>query len=409
MNEAIPRVLAILPGFIPSTSMDVVQPLLGLEQLRKIEFTTLLEPYTSTSAINRADVVVFCRNTEPKYEHILDTVLNQQIPYIYDLDDNLFEVPLDTELGRYYRAPQRLDLLRRYLAHASLVRVYSKYMLNTVHQFGSPTEYVTAPIVWKYFRSPKPHHPHKRVKIVYATSRKEDTLSQIFLPALQRLLDEYPDKVEAYFWGFFPAKLSNMPNVHSLAPIQNYRLFVDEFSKRQFDIGLAPLIDDQFHRAKTNNKFREYSACGIAGVYSDVEVYSECITNGETGLLVPNEAEAWHAALVRLIEDQALRTSIGEKALAYSRKRYSEEQFQDTWWQQISIARDQKNRYHESPKQWEKSINHGTPVEGSKITQKSGSTSDRSRSVSPRKVVFTLRLQLQNLWMLFKINLLKRL
>lgn len=409
MSKSVPRVLAILPGFIPSTLMDVVQPLLELDRANKIVFKTYLEPYTSLSEIERADVVVFCRNAEPKYGRILEFVLNHQVPYIYDLDDNLFEVPLDTELGRYHRAPQRLELLKRYIGQADLVRVYSKYTEQTIQQLGSSPEFVKAPLIWKYFRQPVGHHPSERIKIVYATSRKEDSLSQIFLPALQRVLVEYPAKVEVYFWGFFPKELKDLPNVYSLAPIQNYRKFINEFSTRGFDIGLAPLIDDQFHRSKTNNKFREYSACGIAGIYSNVDVYSECVKNAETGLLVSNEPEAWHSALVHLIEDKTLRQFIGANALAYSREHYSEEQFQNTWWQQILMVQSQTNNFHKPLKETSQSLIDEKQARESKTSGQINAIFDSFKSQSVKNLFYTIRLQLQNLWILFKLNQLKRL
>jgi processive 1,2-diacylglycerol beta-glucosyltransferase len=41
------------------------------------------------------------------------------------------------------------------------------------------------------------------------------------------------------------------------------------------DIALAPLIDDEFNRCKSNIKWQEYSLNGWAGIYSDIETYSD--------------------------------------------------------------------------------------------------------------------------------------
>ncbi len=40
---SVPKVLAVIPGFIPSTTIDVVQPMLDLQQAGLIHFKVALE------------------------------------------------------------------------------------------------------------------------------------------------------------------------------------------------------------------------------------------------------------------------------------------------------------------------------------------------------------------------------
>src|SRR3954467_4000230 len=85
-----PRVLAVLPAFIPSTILTVVKPLSALHRAGQIVADITLEPWLSRRQVERADVVVFSRNTSP---HALDAALARSKPIIYDIDDNLFEIP----------------------------------------------------------------------------------------------------------------------------------------------------------------------------------------------------------------------------------------------------------------------------------------------------------------------------
>ena len=88
-----PFILAILPQLIPSTLIGVVKPLLALHRERRISFDVALESWVSRRRLARADVVVFCRNTEPRYGAPLDAALAMGKPIIYELDDDFFAIP----------------------------------------------------------------------------------------------------------------------------------------------------------------------------------------------------------------------------------------------------------------------------------------------------------------------------
>jgi hypothetical protein len=279
MASARPHVVAILPGIIPSTLMDIVQPLLHLDATGAIKFHLMVEQYPAISLIRGIDLAVFCRNAEPRYQY-LDLILEQGCPFIYDLDDNLFEVPLDSVDGQYYNDPERIELLKRYLRSADLVRVYSKTLAELVKPLNPNVQEMVPPLNWRLYQSQPKGRREGPVRIVYATSRRDDHLYTVFDEALAQILDQYSDRVEVYFWGFHPPAYSQRANVRFLDFTYNYEQYARQLSSMGFDIGLAPLLDDQFHRSKTNTKFREYGACGIAGVYSDVEVYARWVEDG---------------------------------------------------------------------------------------------------------------------------------
>ena len=88
---------------------------------------------------------------------------------------------------------------------------------------------------------------------------------------------------------------------------------------------------DLFHQCKTATKFREYAACRIAGIYSDTEIYRDCVADGVTGLLAAPHDDAWVAAMSRLIRDAALRRAIQVRAYAKARDRYAPERMERQW------------------------------------------------------------------------------
>lgn len=89
-------------------------------------------------------------------------------------------------------------------------------------------------------------------------------------------------------------------------PFAEYQSFM---STHHFDIGLAPLFDNDVCRSKYFNKYLEYSIHNICGVYSNVPPYSYVIQNNVNGLLVDNSPEEWYNALCTLMDDAQLRRS----------------------------------------------------------------------------------------------------
>lgn len=336
LSDRQPRVLAVLPGIIPSTVISVIKPFIELHRGGHISARIELEAFTEAWELEQADLVVFCRNTEPIYCNILEFVLERGTPYIYDLDDNFFEIPGNSHVARYHHAPERLALLKRYVTHASLVRVYSNALFDKVQTLNPSVQKVVGPLDLRLIPKKVSDSDRRRIKLVYATSRRlDDDFEDVYLPPVVRVLQEYHGLVEMHFWGHQPPRLRGRDDVYYHSPIADYDRFLRAFAKSAYDIGLAPLHDDIFCRSKSNNKFREYGGCGIAGVYSKVDVYTDCVEDGETGLLVPNSSEAWYRAIVQLIEDDDLRKKIGRQARDYVCTHYSQRKFERVWYDQI--------------------------------------------------------------------------
>ncbi|MCG8440321.1 MAG: glycosyltransferase family 4 protein [Caulobacterales bacterium] len=78
-----------------------------------------------------------------------------------------------------------------------------------------------------------------------------------------------------------------------------------------FDIGLYPLLPNEFNQFKCGFKALEYMASGLPVVSSDIAANAAIIADGRDGFLVDG-SEAWTAALTRLIEDTSLRADMGQ-------------------------------------------------------------------------------------------------
>ena len=89
--------------------------------------------------------------------------------------------------------------------------------------------------------------------------------------------------------------------------------FQDLIGTRNWDIGIAPLKDTKFTRAKSHIKWMEYTLSGIPVIASNTTVYrdknvNDIIEHRKTGLLC-NDNE-WKKTLLELIDDEKLRVEI---------------------------------------------------------------------------------------------------
>jgi len=76
------------------------------------------------------------------------------------------------------------------------------------------------------------------------------------------------------------------------------------------DVGLMPLLDQEFQRGKCGLKLLQYMAAGIPTVASPVGVNREITLEGKTGFLASTEKE-WEEALAQLVQSVDLRASMG--------------------------------------------------------------------------------------------------
>ncbi|HEY9713769.1 MAG TPA: hypothetical protein V6C72_09880, partial [Chroococcales cyanobacterium] len=134
MKTSRPNIVAIVPSTIASCQIGVIKPLSELDRKGKINFKWYLESRASLNAIHAADLLVFCRNTEPAYAHLLNEAVSTNKPIIFDLDDNFWDVPFDSdpELARYHRLPLRIQQLEKYIQHATLIRAYSPALAEKI-------------------------------------------------------------------------------------------------------------------------------------------------------------------------------------------------------------------------------------------------------------------------------------
>ncbi|MDA1313251.1 MAG: glycosyltransferase family 4 protein [Acidobacteria bacterium] len=99
---------------------------------------------------------------------------------------------------------------------------------------------------------------------------------------------------------------------------------------QQLDVGLMPLTDGPFERAKCAAKAILYMAVGIPAVVSPVGVSTEVVRHGETGFHCFGTTE-WHDRLSSLIQSKDLRRRMGSAGQVRFEQAYSLDAVLPAW------------------------------------------------------------------------------
>jgi hypothetical protein len=144
---------------------------------------------------------------------------------------------------------------------------------------------------------------------------------------------------EVWFCGWHPAieKCGTQPGRYHFrdmeyryaGPIADFRAFHARIA--EWDVAVAPLVDCEFNRCKSPQKWFEHSLHETPMVVSDLVPYA-CVEHGVTGFKARNGREfAEH--LVRLCSDVELRERMGRAARAAVIKRHTTANYREQWGQ----------------------------------------------------------------------------
>lgn len=161
-----------------------------------------------------------------------------------------------------------------------------------------------------------PNWDKKEVRIGWqgGASHYEDLF--FIQPVIERILKKH-DNVKFVFFGdmrfkgLFKSCDQNKIEFHHWV---SHEVYPYKLSLLNCDIGLCPLIDNEFNRAKSAIKWMEYSMVNMASVAPNIPPYSKVIKDGETGLLCSENENQWEDAIDRLIGDSELRNTLAKNA-----------------------------------------------------------------------------------------------
>lgn len=232
---------------------------------------------------------------------------------VFDFDDAIY-----TRSGEPRPWLSQLTLVRKrrrlrlWLESASVVTTANHFLAGYARQYSSTVEVIPNALdleVWK----PLAKDAKETVTLGWAGSRPNVRNLERLGPLLAVLIKKYPSLKLAVFSGERP---------HLACPFQ-YHPFKPgkevEFVQN-LDIGLLPLVDEEYSKGKSPIKAIQYLACGVPVVGNPIGATAE-ILNDSNSIAVSSDEE-WISALEILINDRQRLTSLGKAGREFAEKHH---------------------------------------------------------------------------------------
>jgi glycosyltransferase involved in cell wall biosynthesis len=301
------RVFNLLP-LLADRGIEAVAPPLS----RRVSARTLLSDFRLA---RQADVVfIQKRLLLPQYVALLRAVR----PIVYDFDDAVYAPwpRLDTAVSEGQASLNR-GLLTATLKLASSVVAGNEELAVRARRHSPAVTVVPTSV--KLSETVKKHESARHLTLGWiGTDGNLVYLER--MPTILERLNERPDR---------SLKLKIVcsrppPAASRHFEFKQWSLEEETDDLLSFDVGIMPLVDNEWARGKCGFKLLQYASAGLPVVASPVGVNREIVGAGRSGFLAETDDD-WVTALETLASDACLRQSMGNSGRDYVRSHYAPE------------------------------------------------------------------------------------
>lgn len=282
------------------------------------------------AAGQNADAIVFQR-VETRHALAAFYAMKDQFPnkpILSEIDDDIFDVAPYNPASECLKPGSHLTQLAvDQFRNSDGIIVSTPYLKEVYSELNQNIYVVPNSIdIQKWDKAPRKKKAGIRIGWIGSGSHSKDIeiLDKVIDPICSRNRD-----VKFVFCSYFQDELQALPSflkgrknvqiVNKWVPILKYPAHM---AAQDFDIGLAPLVDNKFNRGKSNLRWLEYSALGIPCVASEVQHFAETISAGKDGFLA-RTPDHFIAHIQELISNSKLRKTMGRAAHARMQKDFN--------------------------------------------------------------------------------------
>lgn len=255
--------------------------------------------------------------------------------FITDIDDNIFDIPAYNIASHPYHPNSEMEWVAfEQIKLSDAVICSTQFLLDKMQAMfpDKKAHLIPNSIDFDVWDNLKPQEFLKKeagqIRIGYTGCSNHRADLEMIKEPLSAILKEF-SHVQFIFTpqpqpgGLFTGwdGVPNMGLAAKWAPIDEYPHYVAGWD---LDVGIAPLRDNDFNRAKSNLRWLEYSAMKIPTVASRVYPFKNSIRNNEDGFIC-NTKQEWYDALKSLVIDAGRRAQVGRSAYDRVKKDFNME------------------------------------------------------------------------------------
>jgi ubiquinone/menaquinone biosynthesis C-methylase UbiE/glycosyltransferase involved in cell wall biosynthesis len=299
----------------------------------------------SSLALNHFEKAIMVANPSifqiTYYEDILDLFRSIKEAYpdkklVTECDDWLFDVPAYNIASNPYKpgsekervAYEQIELSDAVIASTSFIKegLQNFFPEKKIYVVPNSLDFN----VWDNLKGDGKCEPKKEgvIRIGFSGCGNHNGDLEIVKPVLLSLLEEFPN-LEIIMSGYFEC-FKDIKDPRFMVPGRwvNIHEFPNMVAGWNLDIGIAPLRDNNFNRAKSNLRWLEYSALQIPTVASNVRPFKESFIEGieplhHDNILLASSKEDWYSKLKTLIQSGNLRYQYGQSAYKDVKERFN--------------------------------------------------------------------------------------
>lgn len=252
-----------------------------------------------------ADVVVAQMWRNPKG---VDVAHDQGAVVVYEADDIIIGVG-GKERKKLMDLPKEQErMTAETISKCDLVTVTTDVIADHYGQFNDNVVVLPNYMDYMWWGEPWKLSSTKNVRLGWmgSISHREDLI--MIEPVIKEIMDKYAN-VKFIYCGTGGRKGVYGEDLFASIPADRKEYYVGvpleywphKSKSLGLDIGIAPLLDDEFNSGKSAIKYYEYSANAVPGVYSDTNVYNKTVKHGVTGFLAKTQND-WVRYIDKLMQ-----------------------------------------------------------------------------------------------------------
>ena len=253
------------------------------------------------------DFLVFSRIPNislSKLKEVFTLSKKYNIKIIYDLDDNLLDLPVNhPEYNTYEKQKNKIYF---FLFRVDLVWVSTITLKNNIKKINSNISVIPNSFQINSQKLPQNNDDDYPIKLLLmGTTTHSDDLNLI-KHTLVDLKKSFKNKIQIDIIGMSNEKIFGCNHIKILPEVaNNYLLFRNWFEHNcNYDLGIIPLVNNNFNRCKSSIKIFDYLGSSIIPVVSDLSnIYPE-LKHNFNSIKVDNSK--WYDSLSKLIVNKKL-------------------------------------------------------------------------------------------------------